>query len=379
MHLSTRLIPLALLLSAPLSMSACGDTADSEWSDDPIDIPDTTFRCLGIGCDGGNYNTNFIGDKPEFMFWDMPTSPGGDPLVDLDEIHFNKCYDITGATLHGHYVVQTPTLSIDSLGDFAPIPITNAVGATICEAYGDALLNSDWFLSGDIEKVPGTIETVDVRLTITAINHDPFGRTFFQWESEHDLLYGVPGTGATFPTCDEADDDIPANLRFSAMMYPELRIDEATGNFSEVPGTAHISCLSGAQGKADAKWGYDQTPLATRQVATNATMATYCGGGHSFTEPGTPLYLWQVDGGTGPHMSPPVAGTDWEIEAVWKADNTAMCIGTTRLPKHQPPAGSLFDCDPLQAGGELPLCTQNHIDDNDAVLVSYAYVGGLQL
>lgn len=87
--------------------------------------------------------------------------------------------------------------------------------------------------------------------------------------------------------------------------------------------------------------------VAQRQATLKMITADYCGGGHSYTENGTPVY-WTNKYDT-------VDSADWytpgEVEAVWTA-NGALCLDATRI------ADAEVDC-------YLPSCDEFDIDDGE--------------
>ena len=83
-----------------------------------------------------------------------------------------------------------------------------------------------------------------------------------------------------------------------------------------------------------------------RQATLKMLTADYCGIGHAFTKPGTPV-AWKNSGGS---VYPQWESSDDAIEAIWDKDG-ALCLATPRHVKYS-------DVVALCKGGTPPLCDE---------------------
>lgn len=129
------------------------------------------------------------------------------------------------------------------------------------------------------------------------------------------------------------------------------RYDEATKTvLPDQSRWVTIACAGSAAAKLKLL-GYGPQSSATTPARRQATLkmitADYCGGGHSYTENGTPLQWANADG----TVAPPAGATLGAVESVWTASG-AVCLGATRI------ADTEVAC-------PLPACDGFDLDDGE--------------
>jgi hypothetical protein len=112
--------------------------------------------------------------------------------------------------------------------------------------------------------------------------------------------------------------------------------DRQTNEVHESPGWMSLACADEAVYKM-MRLGYgphsdfagtgSPATLEQRQATIRMITADYCGTGHSFTQPNTPL-VWTNVGGS---VVGDGGGTPLTLEAYWNRSG-AICLDTTRLP-----------------------------------------------
>ncbi|MCH9689016.1 MAG: hypothetical protein K0V04_46715 [Deltaproteobacteria bacterium] len=351
--------------SAPTAACDPGDELGDPLDDLEYSLRDGACNPLLAKCD---YRNNFYLGLSEYGIDNLPLVAGSDPDIAITEIRAYQCIGHQGMPVVGDFHVVDPHLSVDDDGNFQAMVFEHVAFPWVrCKVDGQYWLGTDWLITAKADNAVGVSVTVDARLRIADLSVSPGQSTLYQWESDHNYLYG--DSSLTWePTCDEDPD--PA-LDFHAVVYPSLRIDDGTGEFTLDKSTAYLGCTSGLVAKSGYTWGYYAQPPSVHQVMTYAGMASYCGPlGQSYTETGTTIAVWNKTA-SGPDQLPidPVTDPLWTPEAAWDASMTAICIGKTRLDTFQPDPGKDFDCGSFS----IPPCAEDLLDDPSVMFITYAH------
>ncbi len=367
MPVPDRMTKFALTFIAIAPTVAC-DPDPAELGPNP-DEPDLSLRdgrCDPLKKQCNLTNSFYLG-LGEYGIDNLPLANGADPDIVITKIWAPECTDPKGLPLVGDFFSVAPVLSVDDDGNFGSTAFEHiAMPWVKCTVEGSQWLGTQWWVQANAADATGTTVAVNAKLRIADITTDPGQSTLYRWESNHSHLYGDQNLQWE-PTCDEDPDP---GLDFHSVVYPYLRIDGATGEFTHDGDTAYLGCTSGLVAKSGYTWGYYPEPVDVHEAITYAGMAHYCGPlGESYTETGTPIAVWNKTG-SGPDQNEIDSVNDpvWTPEAAWNDRMTAICIGTTRLAAFQPEAAKNFDCGSFT----IPPCTEQLLDDSEVMLVTYA-------
>lgn len=374
MTIRIKMTQFALLASACAAAQGCDSEPDGlKAGFERPDALDLEFRS-GSNCDPRVApcelaNTNFPSHDRRFRLDNIPLVQGSDPNASVEEIVAYQCDHSEMGIIQGTFRAVAPDLTVDAEGNFGPTLFEDAnLAGELCTVEGELFNGTEWYMkvTGDVD--PGEPDTIEVKLRIADMTVASGQSTMYYWQTDLSYQDGAPAPNWQ-PTCDESP--IP-NLDYHSVIYPELRINEATGLFETDVTTAFCACTSGSVGKTGFYWGYDSQPQDVHQAVTYAATASYCGPLEgSFTEVGTDVALRNMTG-NGPHQLPLdlFNEEDWIVEAGWNIDGEAVCMHQPRLNhvlNHTP--GTPFDCD---HGVVIPACTPQSVNDPSIALFTFA-------
>jgi hypothetical protein len=300
---------LALTALTALLTTAC---------DDP-DAPasgDVAFR-TGTGQGGPVFNTNVI------LGSEVPAADTtGQPLGDVTLLTVELLLDTTFVPVDlGSLHVDHGTL----IGTHANITYA-----------GPAFIHSRWTF--EVGGQPLTALLTNVETSLVASLYTPGSGPEIRMLDPERLVYTFqyldPIKQTPISTCAP---DAVGGARM--VLYGDIVVDHATGEFSERPDTIYFGCLSGAVGKA-ALWGYaHDSPslpdfsLDVLETGTRTVRADYCASGQSYTTPGKQLTL-QDHWGINEHGMVP-----FKTEAIWEVGGPAVCVSRIRKTGKVLPTG----------------------------------------
>lgn len=383
MDLLTRMAMLMTGATALMVMPGC-ETDAIEPGDARDDL---AFRCTTLGgcsgdgsgtLSGGKGNTSFLGevlDEGVYPLNELPLAGAPAGPISLVNIRSTRCQNEVGDYVGQFVSAPSPTVSVGPKGELLPLTVHDVADASfVCTVEGGLWKNTRWTI--EYEDAETSFET-ELQLKKIDTTTDADGAPLYEFWVD---TTPVPDPRLRlFPTCDEALDE--TMLAFSAYLVPGLSLDPATGNFTSAPDRAFLACLSGSIGKAW-RWGYKSfLPVIGpegHETAHNAIRAEYCGDDESYTQPGTAVWFQSVFTDDGPDPHAPLAGSTWDLEAVWLDDPhaPALCIGMPRLGAFQELMADPEEPFPCPAAGNapgftIPRCTQTHLAHEDAVIATW--------